>query len=61
MRKVTMVTEIESEIVFCINMGSFLLSQVTAGHEIESEVGLCNKNGNPTSLSTSQPTHDLAH
>ena len=42
--------EIESEAGHIIDLRPFLLSQVTAGHEIESGVGMC-RTGNPTSLS----------
>ena len=50
MRKGFKVTEIESEVGFCIGMGSFLTTWATASIEIESEVGLCN-NDSPASLS----------
>lgn len=52
MRKGFKVTEIESEVGFCISMGSFLTTWATASNEIESEVGLCN-NDSPASLSIS--------
>ena len=38
----------ETRLGSVIDTGSFFASKVTAGHEIESEVGLC-KNGNATS------------
>ena len=41
MREVTKVTDTESEAGYYIDMGSFLLRWVMAGHEIESEVGFC--------------------
>ena len=47
-------TEIESEAGHSINLGAVLMSKVTAGHEIESDAGMC-KNGNPTSFSISWP------
>ena len=46
------VTEILNEAEFCVDIGSFPMSYVTVGYEIESEDGLW-KNVNPTSLSIS--------
>ena len=43
MAKVTSSHEIESEIGYTIDLGSFLISWVTAGQEIESEIQKCNK------------------
>ena len=60
--KVTSSHEIESEIGYTIDLGSFLISLVRAGQEIESEIQKCTnekrrkekkKKCNPTSISIS--------
>ena len=52
MREVAKVTGIERDLGFCVDAGSFWMSyvMVTAGGEMESQVGFC-KNVSPTLLS----------
>lgn len=52
-QEVMKVTEPESEVEFCIDIGLFLTNYyyyVMESHEIGSEIGLC-KNNNPTLIS----------
>ena len=55
MREVNKVTKIESEVDLSLDTGSFLLRQVTAGHEIEAVLECVDQNGNPASLPSRHP------
>ena len=49
------VTKIESEVGLSLDTGSFLLRQVTAGHEIEAVPECAGQNGIPASLPSRHP------